>query len=127
MPDTLDRVSDWARIALACIRLFNGTVALLAPRLLIRQLGLDLEANAAMVYPFRMFGIRTIVVGAQLLLPAGEVRANAQRLALLIHTSDALTALSAAISGQLPRRQGTIAFLISSTNVALALLARPRS
>ena len=121
-----DRVSDYARIALGCVRLFNGCAALFVPELLIRRLGLDARSNAAMVYPFRMFGIRTIIIGAELLLPNGEVRAHAQRMALLIHASDALTAIVARVRGQLPARQGTIAVLISTTNVVLSLLARPR-
>lgn len=125
MPDTQNRAHDWARIVLAGIRLLNGAAALFAPELLIRQLGLDARANAAMVYPFRMFGIRTILIGAELLLPDGEVRAHAQRMAILIHASDALTALWARLSGQLPARQGTIAVLISTTNVILSLLTRP--
>jgi hypothetical protein len=127
MPDTLDRGHDWARVALAGIRLFNGVAALLAPRFLIRRLGLDPAANAAMVYPFRMCGIRTLVIGAELLLPAGEVRAHAQRTAIVIHTSDALAALWARLNGDLPPREGTIAVVISTTNVLLSLLTRPRT
>ena len=126
MPDATDRVRDYARIALAAVRLVNGTAALLAPRLLIRGLGLDDRQNAAMVYPFRMFGIRTVLIGADLLLPEGEVRAHAQRMAIFIHGSDALTALVARLRGQLPMRQATITVLVSATNVALSLLARPR-
>ena len=126
MPAPTDRVSDYARIALACVRLFNGVMALFAPTVLIRRLGLDADANAAMVYPFRMIGIRTIIIGTELLLPDDEVRARAQRMALLIHVSDALTALIARMTGQLPPRQGTVAVAISTMNVILSLLARPR-
>lgn len=118
--------SDFARVTLAGIRLFNGLAALFAPEFLIRRLGLDPKANAAMIYPFRMFGIRTIIVGAELLLPPGEVRTHAQRMAIFIHGSDALTALIARLSGQLPSRQGTVAVAISTTNFVLSLLARPR-
>jgi len=100
--------------------------ALFAPEFFIRRLGLDPKVNAAMIYPFRMFGIRTIIVGAELLLPAGEVRTHAQRMAILIHGSDALTALIARLSGQLPPRQANITVAISTTNFFLSLLARPR-
>ncbi len=121
-----DRLANCARVLLAGIRLFNGAAALFAPEFLIKRLGLDPSANAAMIYPLRMFGIRTLVIGAELLLPSGEVRTHAQRMAILIHVSDAITAMVARARGQLPARQATITVLISTTNAVLSLLARPR-
>lgn len=57
--------------ALAGIRLFNGAAGLLAPELLIRRLDPDREPpSAAAVYAFRLFGIRTILLGLDLLTPA---------------------------------------------------------
>src|SRR3712207_7487934 len=47
-----------SRIALAGIRLFNGTAALLAPAWLTRRLGVDPDTNPAVIYVFRLFGIR---------------------------------------------------------------------
>ena len=111
---------------LAAVRLFNGAMALFGPRFLIRRLGLDDQTNLGMVYPFRMFGIRTLIIGGELLLPDGEIRRHAQRMAVLIHGSDALTALVARTKGQIPARQATITVIISTTNFILALLARPR-
>ena len=121
-----DRVRDYARVALAGIRIFNAAMALAAPKFLIDRLGLDPRANVGMVYPFRMFGIRTLIIGLELLQPDGEIRRHAQRMAVFIHGSDAVSALIARMTGQLPARQGTITVIISTTNFVLALLARPR-
>ena len=121
-----ERVRDYARVALAGIRLLNGAAALLAPKFLVRGLGLDQETNAAMAYPLRMFGVRTLILGLDLLLPDTAIRAHAQRMAVFIHGTDTITALIARFSGQLPARQGTITVIISSTNFVLSLLARPR-
>ena len=62
--------SDAARYALAAIRIFNGGTALLAPERLDARLGLDRSAD----YPWRMFGIRTVLMGVDLLSsdPRGE-------------------------------------------------------
>jgi hypothetical protein len=110
--------SDYARIALAGIRIANGTSALLAPRLLTRRL----QADDSAVYPFRLFGIRTVVIGADLLLRDREVRDHALRLALLIHASDVASAVVAGARRQVPFRSAATA--ISSVNTALALVAR---
>ena len=58
---------DHARIALAAIRLVNGTMALLTPEMMLRRLGADPAANQVAIYPLRMFGIRTVVLGVDLL------------------------------------------------------------
>ena len=112
--------SDYARIALAGIRIVNGAGALLAPRLLTRRLAADDTA----VYPFRLFGIRTVVIGADLLLRDKDVRDHALRLALLIHASDVASAVVAGARRQVPLRSAATAAAISSVNTALALVAR---
>ena len=117
-------VSDYARIALAGIRLFNGTAALFAPAWLTRRLGVDPEANPAIIYVFRLFGIRTILIAADFLLPNGEVRAHALRVGVLIHASDATAAALAGIQRQLPPRAALTTTLLSTTNLVLAILAR---
>src|SRR4051794_10018413 len=61
------RWRDYARLALGGIRLFNGTVALLAPGWLVRRVGLDPDTNPIASYVFRMFGIRTVLLGVVLL------------------------------------------------------------
>ena len=113
---------DSARVALAGIRILNGTAGLLAPRLLARRLEVE-DAAAPMSYPFRMFGIRTILIGADLLARDPAVRRHALRAAIVVHSSDTVSAFAAGRSGALPRRAARITTAISALNVALALLA----
>jgi hypothetical protein len=114
--------SDYARIALACIRLFNGGTALLAPGFLARQIGVDPDANPGVLYVFRMFGVRTVFIGADLLLKTGERRRDALREAMVIHASDTLAAFLAARSGRIPRG-GRVIVGISALNTVLAIIA----
>ena len=122
MAITTSRVRDSARIILACIRLLNGVAALLAPKLILRRVGVDPAANPAALYAFRMFGIRTVVIGAELLLPDGEVRRRAVRSAVVIHASDVMAALLAG----LPPRGARTAAAISTVNTILAVLSQSR-
>src|SRR5215204_1190480 len=84
------RTHDLARIALAAIRLFNGTAALVAPDELARRLGVDPEQHPGVLYFVRLFG-------AELLVRRGERRDEALRLAILIHASDTVAAAMAAL------------------------------
>lgn len=115
-------LADYARVALACIRLLNGGLALFAPGFLARQIGVDAEANPGIKYVFRMFGIRTVLIGAELVTTTGERRDEALRRAVLIHASDTLAALLATTSGQFPKSGRTIVG-ISALNTLLAVLA----
>jgi hypothetical protein len=117
-----DRTRDYARIALAWIRLINGALALIAPSFLARQVGVDPELNPGVSYAFRMFGIRTVLIGADLLVQTGDQRARSLRAAVLIHASDTLAALLAALSPRFPGRARFIV-LISAINTALAVYA----
>ncbi len=83
MSDKLEHYRDYARILLAGIRLFNGAAALFTPKLLARQFGDN--PNHAVVYALRLFGVRTIIVGIELLAPDEELRASALRYAIPIH------------------------------------------
>jgi hypothetical protein len=112
-----------ARQALAAVRIVNGALGLFAPRFLLRRLGVDPERDRSGVYPFRMFGVRTIVLGAELLLADGDERRRATRLAVLIHGADTLSAFTAGVRGDLPRRAATMATLISAGNTMLAVLS----
>ncbi|HLZ31527.1 MAG TPA: hypothetical protein VKV73_29765 [Chloroflexota bacterium] len=115
-------VRDYARILLALIRLFNGLAALLVPGVLARQVGIDPEANPGALYVFRMFGIRTVLLGFELLMQTGDRRAEALRRAVLIHASDTLAAFLASISGNFPKR-GKLIVAISAANTLLAVIA----
>jgi uncharacterized protein YjeT (DUF2065 family) len=115
---------DAARFALAAVRIVNGTAALVAPRFAAGRLGTSPEATAASVYPLRMFGIRTVVVGAELLVRNRAVRRTALDAALVVHASDTCAAALGGLRRELPRRQAAVLVLVSAANTALALLAR---
>jgi hypothetical protein len=113
---------DYARVMLAGIRLLNGSLALLVPGFLARQIGVDPDSNPGSLYVFRMFGIRTVLIGAELLLQTGDRRAEAVRRAVVIHASDTLAAFLATLSGNFPRNSRAIVW-ISALNTLLAVLA----
>jgi uncharacterized protein YjeT (DUF2065 family) len=121
-----DRAGDYARIALASIRLFNGIAALFVPATLARRLAVDPETNRAALYVLRLFGVRTILIGAQLLLLNEGLRAHSLRVAPVIHAVDAAAALIAGERGYLPLRAATTAALISTVNTGLAVVAQKR-
>ena len=117
-----DRLRESARVLLGWIRLVNGSLALLAPGFLARRVGVDPTANPGITYVFRMFGIRTVLIAADLLVQTGERRAEAVRRAPLIHASDTLAALLATRSRRFPKG-GRAIVAISALNTLLALLA----
>ena len=117
---------DYARLALAGVRLLMGTVALVAPARLARRLGVESAEDSPVVYVLRLFGIRTVVLGVELLVPDERLRARALSRGVVIHASDVVTAVLAGAQHQLPRRAATAAALISLTNTALAVAGRPR-
>lgn len=110
---------DVARVALAGIRIFNGGTALFTPERLNERL--ELEPGA--VYPWRMFGIRTLLIGVDLLSNDRAVRRHALRLALLIHVSDTVSAAKAGLAKSISPRAAVTATAISAVNVALAFAA----
>jgi hypothetical protein len=116
------RLSDVARVLLALIRLFNGLAALFAPGVLLGRLGVNPDANPAALYVCRMFGIRTVLIGAELLLQTGERRTEATRRAVLIHASDTLAAYLATTSGAFPKN-GKFIVWISAVNTLLAIVS----
>jgi hypothetical protein len=117
-------VAGFARVTLATIRIVNGGTALCAPSVLTRRLGVEPGGNQAVEYAFRMFGIRTILIGIELLLPDGEVRTAAVRVAPVIHATDTVSAAVAGLTRQLPARSAAVATTISAVNTVLALTAR---
>ena len=121
-----DRAGDYSRIALASIRLFNGIAALFVPATLARRLAVDPETNRAALYVLRLFGVRTILIGAQLLMRNEGLRAHSLRVAPVIHAVDAAAALIAGERGYLPLRAATTAALISTVNTGLAVVAQKR-
>ena len=120
MPD-LGTVS---RYALGGIRFVNGAIALAAPAVIQKRLG-DPAAdhNAAAIYGLRLFGVRTVVIGADLIRLRGEALNHAVRSAPLIHASDTATVLMLHRNKQLPTRLARPLALISGLNTVLALIA----
>jgi hypothetical protein len=107
--------------ALAAIRLFNGAAGLLAPDLLIRRLDPEREPpSPAAIYAFRLFGIRTILLGLDLLTTRDERLREELRDGVLIHGSDTATAATLGLSGRLPPRTAALTTLISAANTVLA-------
>lgn len=113
-----------AHLALGGIRLFNGVFALFAPRAMCRRMGIDPEANPSAIYPLRMFGVRTIILGLELLVGRTERRRERLDTAVLIHASDTAAAATAGLRGHLPPRVGILATGISALNTLFAILAR---
>ncbi|SFY43278.1 hypothetical protein OH786_00470 [Streptomyces atratus] len=109
--------------ALAGVRLFNGVTGLLTPTVLISRFDPGRELSPAAVYAFRLFGIRTILLGLDLLTNRGERLRADLREGVLIHGSDTATAAMLAIRGQVPPRTGALTTLISATNTILAATA----
>jgi hypothetical protein len=112
-----------ARTALGLLRLLFGTLGLLAPGVLIRRIE-GADDDAAAVHAFRMFGIRTIVLGRHLLVQRGPHLRSTVNEALLIHGADTASAVLLTAGGRVPRRAGYALVLVSTINTALALAAR---
>jgi uncharacterized protein YjeT (DUF2065 family) len=109
--------------ALAAVRIANGALGLLAPGILVARTSADPHSTAP-YYAFRMFGIRTVVLGVDLLRLSGEAQGRARNEAVLIHATDTVCAAVGAIRGDVPRSAGRTTVAISAVNTVLALVAR---
>lgn len=109
---------------LGAVRLTTGTLGLFAPEVLAKRFGDRAKDNAAVNYAFRLFGVRTIILGAELFLLKGEGLDRAVRLAPIIHGSDTIAALIASRQGQVSKASGLSLVAISATNTVLALLSQ---
>lgn len=108
---------------LAAIRLFNGTVALVAPGVIVRRTSSHPRTTEP-YYALRMFGIRTVVLGADLLLLTGDGQARARDQAVLIHAVDTLSAVVGGLRGDQPVSIARMTIGISAVNTALAVVGR---
>jgi uncharacterized protein YjeT (DUF2065 family) len=109
--------------ALAVVRLVNGALGLLAPGVLVKRTAAD-PASTAPYYSFRMFGIRTLVLGADLLLLRGEAGRRARTEAVLIHAADTAAAVVGGLRGDLPPKAARVTVAVSAVNTVLAVVAR---
>lgn len=117
-------LSPYAARILGAVRLTTGTLGLFAPEILAKRFGDRAEDNAAAIYAFRLFGVRTIILGAELFLLKGEGLDRAVRLAPIIHGSDTIAALIASRQSQVSKASGRSLVAISATNTVLALLSQ---
>jgi hypothetical protein len=118
------RAASFGRVALGLVRLANGVLGLCLPGMLIGRIDPVAPPSPAAVYAFRLFGVRTLLLGRDLLWGSDEVRAKAVAEAPLIHAADTVTATLLTVTGRLPVRSGAPLMAISSINTLLALLAR---
>lgn len=112
-----------ARYSLAAIRIVNGLLALVAPSLIIKRFGENPDQDAAAVYGLRLFGVRTVLIGADLITQRGEALEHTIDQAVVIHASDTLTAAALGKSGRLRPRMAVPLTLISAVNTTLAVAA----
>lgn len=125
-------LGETARKTLACVRLFNGAVGLFAPGRMAAGLGGELGADKRFGYPARMFGIRTLVLGTDLLLLKTDDAAAPRilRQAVLIHATDTAAAVYAGARGELRGKAAKLTVAISAVNTVLAVIslvtAKPR-
>ena len=120
----LAKVGTGARYALGIVRIVNGAIGLVAPAVIMRRFGEDAPAgNPAATYGLRLFGIRTVLIGADLLRKRGSELDHAVRVAPIIHASDTATVLALQRSKQLSPELARPLALISGTNTLLAVVS----
>jgi hypothetical protein len=104
----------------------NGAAALLAPGATSRRLGVDPDANQATLYPLRLLGVRSVVLGAELLLGDERSRARSMRSGVIIYGSDLVAAGLGGVRRQLPPRTAALMAGLSTICAALAAVgSRP--
>lgn len=112
-----------ARYALAVIRVVNGTAALVAPSIIVKRLGEAPGESAVAIYGLRLFGIRTVLIGVDLVTQRGSSLRHVARQAVVIHASDTMTVAGLTISGRLQPRMAVPLITISAINTVLATVA----
>ena len=110
-----------ARYFLGVVRLVNGAAATFAPEAFSKRMGVDTSKDPSVIYPLRMFGIRTLLIAGDLLLRRGDGLRQAMLISPAIHAADASAAIFAGVKGQLPRKTATTGAAISLLNLALAI------
>lgn len=120
----IETVGTIARIALGAVRIGTGATGLLAPAMIISRFGEgDPRADPAAIYGLRLFGIRTVLIGADLIRLHGRDLDHALRAAPIIHASDTATVLTLQRKGQLSPERARPLALISGLNTVLAVTA----
>jgi hypothetical protein len=120
----IDKIARGARYTLGSIRIVNGALGLLAPRVIQKRLGDQApERNAAAIYGLRLFGVRTVLIGLDLFHLPDVALDGALRSAVIIHASDTATVLTLRRRKVLSRELARPLTLISGLNTALAVIA----
>jgi hypothetical protein len=118
------KLGTTARIALGGVRIAAGTTGLLAPAMIISRFGdSNPAANPAAIYGLRLFGIRTVLIGADLIRLRGRDLDRALWAAPIIHASDTATVLALQRNKQLSPERARPLALISGVNTLLAVTA----
>jgi hypothetical protein len=119
----LCRSAPAARYALGGIRILNGGLALVAPELIVKRLEGEPLSSAAATYGLRLFGVRTVFLGIDLLTMRGHHLKRSLGHAVLIHASDTATAATLGVSGRIRPRVAVPLTAISALNTVLAVVA----
>ena len=122
-PSRAVRIGQAARFALAGIRMINGGVALIAPGVIIGRFDEQPASDNAATYGLRMFGVRTVLLGIDLVALTGNPLRRALGQAVIIHGTDTATAALLGVTGRVKPRTAIPLTLISMTNTALAITA----
>lgn len=107
---------------LAGIRLLNGGLALIVPNVLGARLGVSTSTSPGLGYAFRLFGVRTVLLGVQLWRAPALADNSVVRETILIHGADTAAAFAVFRLGELPRKGALLTVGISAFNTALAVL-----
>ena len=116
-------VARWARVSLGVIRLANGALALVAPDVLGKRLGVSTDTSPGFGYAFRLFGVRTVLLGVDLLRAGDGPGDPVVRRALVVHPADTVAALVVLGRHELPAKGARVAVAASALNAGLAVLA----
>jgi uncharacterized protein YjeT (DUF2065 family) len=117
------RTGQAARIALGVVRLLNGSLALFAPDVLGRRLGVQTSTSPGLGYGLRLFGVRTVLLGLRLLRAHDQPGTPVVREALVVHTADTAAAAVVLARGELPATGARLAVAASAINIMLAVIA----
>lgn len=121
--DRLEVAGSKARCALAVIRIVNGAIALVAPSVIVKRFGEIPGESAAAIYGLRLFGVRTVLIGVDLVTQRGPSLLHVTRQAVVIHASDTVTVAGLSLFGRLRLRTAIPLGLISAVNTVLATIA----
>lgn len=107
---------------LAAIRLANGGLALFAPNILGHRLGVSTQTSPGFGYAFRLFGVRTLLLGYQLWTAPNDPKNPVIRQTILVHASDTAAAVVVYRLHELPKRAAVTTIAVSAVNTVLAVV-----